>query len=110
MTPELNGSILKGITRTSIIELLGTWGIPVTEKKISVHELYRAYEEGHVEEIFGTGTAAVISPVGQLNWLGRNMMVNNGEIGELSQKLYDTITGIQTGKLEDPLEWTVEIK
>ncbi len=110
MTPELNGSILKGITRTSIIELLGTWDIPVTEKKISVQELYRAYEEGKVEEIFGTGTAAVISPVGELNWLGRNLLVNNGEIGELSQKIYDTITGIQTGKLEDTLDWTVEVK
>lgn len=110
MTPELNGSILKGITRTSIIELLGTWDIPVTEKKVSVQELYRAYEEGKVEEIFGTGTAAVISPVGELNWLGRNLLVNNGEIGELSQKLYDTITGMQTGKLEDKMGWTVEIK
>src|SRR5690606_8909602 len=68
VTPELNGSILKGITRMSIIELLGTWGINVTEKRISIDELYEAYEAGQVEEVFGTGTAAVISPVGELNW------------------------------------------
>ncbi|AIY06917.1 branched-chain amino acid aminotransferase [Planococcus sp. PAMC 21323] len=109
-TPELNGSILKGITRMSIIELLGTWGIPVTEKRISVDELYEAYEAGQVEEVFGTGTAAVISPVGELNWKGKKMIVNNHEIGELSQKIYDTITGIQTGKVEDTLGWTVEVK
>lgn len=110
VTPELNGSILKGITRMSIIELLGTWGITVTEKRVSIDELYEAYEAGHVEEVFGTGTAAVISPVGELNYKGKKMIVNNHEIGELSQKLYDTITGIQTGKIEDTLGWTVEIK
>ncbi|ANU09441.1 branched-chain amino acid aminotransferase [Planococcus antarcticus DSM 14505] len=110
ITPELNGSILKGITRTSIIELLGTWGVTVTEKRVSIAELYEAYEAGQVEEVFGTGTAAVISPVGELNWQGKKMIINNHEIGELSQKLYDTITGIQTGKIEDTLGWTVEIK
>ena len=110
VTPELNGSILKGITRMSIIELLGTWGINVTEKRISIDELYEAYETGQVEEVFGTGTAAVISPVGELNWKGQKMIINNHEIGELSQKLYDTITGIQTGKIEDTLGWTVEVK
>lgn len=110
VTPELNGSILKGITRMSIIELLKEWGIPVVERKISIEELSQAYTEGHLEEAFGTGTAAVISPVGELNWLGRKMIINNNEIGEVSKKLYDTITGIQTGKLEDLHDWTVEIK
>ncbi|MFC7063570.1 branched-chain amino acid aminotransferase [Halobacillus seohaensis] len=110
VTPELNGSILKGITRMSIIELLKKWDIPVVERKISVEELYKAYEEGLVEEAFGTGTAAVISPVGELNWLGRKMIINDHQIGELSQKLYDTITGIQTGKVEDRHEWTLEVK
>jgi len=110
ITPALSGSILKGITRMSIIELLNTWGIPVTEKKISIDELYQAYEDGLVEEAFGTGTAAVISPVGELNWQDKKIIVNNHEIGELSQKLYDTITGIQTGKQEDKLGWTVEVK
>lgn len=110
VTPELNGSILKGITRMSIIELLGTWGVTVTEKRVSINELFEAYEAGHVEEVFGTGTAAVISPVGELNWQGKKMIINNHEIGELSQKLYDTITGIQTGKIEDTLGWTLEVK
>jgi branched-chain amino acid aminotransferase len=110
VTPALNGSILKGITRTSIIELLHSWGTPVTERKVSINEIYQAFADGQLEEVFGTGTAAVISPVGELNWQGRKMVVNNHEIGELSQKLYDTITGIQTGKVEDALGWTVEVK
>jgi branched-chain amino acid aminotransferase len=110
VTPELNGSILEGITRMSIIELLKDWGISVTERKISLEELYEAYEEGKLEEAFGTGTAAVISPVGELNWGDRNMVINNREIGELSKKLYDTLTGIQTGKVEDLLNWTVEVE
>jgi branched-chain amino acid aminotransferase len=110
LTPELNGSILKGITRMSIIELLNTWDIKVTERKISIEEIYEAYEAGHVEEIFGTGTAAVISPVGELNWQGKKLIVNDHQIGELSQKLYDTITGIQKGAIEDSMGWTVEVK
>jgi branched-chain amino acid aminotransferase len=110
VTPELNGSILEGITRMSIIELLKDWGISVTERKISLEELYEAYEQGKLEEAFGTGTAAVISPVGELNWGDRNMVINNREIGELSKKLYDTLIGIQTGKVEDLLNWTVEVE
>ncbi|PPA69316.1 branched-chain amino acid aminotransferase [Jeotgalibacillus proteolyticus] len=110
VTPELNGSILKGITRMSIIELLNKWDIPVVERRISIDELYQAYEEGAVEEVFGTGTAAVISPVGELNWLGKKMIFNNHEIGELSQRLYDEITGIQTGKREDLYGWTIEVE
>ncbi|MDT8860665.1 branched-chain amino acid aminotransferase [Alkalihalobacillus sp. MEB130] len=110
ITPELNGSILEGITRMSIIELLKDWGVPVLERKISLEELYEAYDQGELEEAFGTGTAAVISPVGELNWGDRNIVINNGEIGELSKRLYDTLTGIQTGKIEDPYDWTVEVK
>ncbi|WP_227394843.1 branched-chain amino acid aminotransferase [Jeotgalibacillus aurantiacus] len=109
VTPALSGSILKGITRMSILELLNSWNVPVSERRIAIDELYEAYEQGLVEEAFGTGTAAVISPVGELNWQGKKMVFNNHEIGELSQKLYDTITGIQTGKVEDVFEWTVEI-
>lgn len=110
VTPALNGSILKGITRTSIIEMLNSWGTPVTERKVSINEIYQTFADGQLEEVFGTGTAAVISPVGELNWQGRKIVVNNHEIGELSQKLYDTITGIQTGKVEDTLGWTVEVE
>ncbi|MEC3884231.1 branched-chain amino acid aminotransferase [Halobacillus sp. HZG1] len=109
VTPALSGSILQGITRTSILELLRKWEIPVTERRISIDELYQAYEDGKLEEAFGTGTAAVISPVGELNWLGKKMVINNHEIGALSQELYDTITGIQRGRKEDRYGWTVEV-
>ncbi|ELK48128.1 UNVERIFIED_CONTAM: branched-chain amino acid aminotransferase [Halobacillus marinus] len=109
VTPALSGSILKGITRASILELLEKWGIPVTERRIAIEELYEWYEQGKVEEAFGTGTAAVISPVGELNWLGKKMVINDHEIGDLSQKLYDTITGIQRGRKEDTEGWTVTI-
>lgn len=109
ITPALNGSILEGITRMSIIELLDEWGIKVTERRLSMEEIRRAFENGELEEAFGTGTAAVISPIGELNWNNQKMIINNRETGELSKKLYDTLTGIQTGKLPDPLEWTVEI-
>ncbi|WP_226582012.1 branched-chain amino acid aminotransferase [Halobacillus litoralis] len=109
VTPALSGSILQGITRTSILELLRKWDVPVTERRISIEELYEAYEEGKLEEAFGTGTAAVISPVGELNWLGRKMVINDHEIGALSQELYDTITGIQRGRKEDVHGWTVEV-
>ncbi|MDN7242469.1 branched-chain amino acid aminotransferase [Planococcus sp. N028] len=109
ITPALTGSILKGITRMSIIELLKSWDMPVTERKISIEEVYRAFADGTIEEVFGTGTAAIISPVGELNWQGRKITINNREIGEISQRLYDTITGIQRGKLEDPFGWVVEL-
>lgn len=109
VTPALSGSILQGITRTSILELLRKWEVPVTERRISIEELYQAYEDGKLEEAFGTGTAAVISPVGELNWLGKKMIINNHEIGALSQELYDTITGIQRGRKEDVHDWTIEI-
>ncbi|GAE24512.1 branched-chain amino acid aminotransferase [Halalkalibacter wakoensis JCM 9140] len=110
ITPELNGSILEGITRKSIIEVLKDWNVPVKERKISLEELYDAYSKGQVEEAFGTGTAAVISPVGELNWGEKKMIFNDGQIGDLSQRLYDTLTGIQTGEIEDPYNWTVEVK
>ena len=110
LTPALNGSILAGVTRDSTINLLKSWGYKVNERKISIVELYDAYNEGKLQEIFGTGTAAVISPVGELNWEGRKMVINNGEIGQLSQKIYDTITGIQCGRIEDTMNWTVEVK
>lgn len=110
VTPSLEGSILAGVTRDSTIELLKSWGIPVTQRKISIDEVYEASQAGKLEEIFGTGTAAVISPVGELNWGGKIFTVNEGKIGTLSQKIYDVMTGIQTGKLEDTFGWVVEVK
>ena len=109
ITPALNGSILPGITRNSVLELCRSWGYPVEERKISADELIEAQKNGTLEECWGTGTAAVISPVGKLRYVDEVMTINGGSIGELSQKLYDTITGIQTGKLEDPRGWRVTV-
>ena len=109
VTPMLNGSILPGITRNSVIELCKQWGMTVEERKVSVDELITAQKEGRLEECFGTGTAAVISPVGKLRYKDDVMTINNNEIGEISQKLYDTITGIQWGKIAGPEGWSVEV-
>ena len=110
ITPALQGSILPGITRMSTIEMLKEWGMKVTERQISIEEIAEAAKDGRLKEAFGTGTAAVISPIGHLKWEDNIMIINNGEIGPISQKLYDTLTGIQWGKLEDKLNWTVEVK
>ncbi|MED1204024.1 branched-chain amino acid aminotransferase [Heyndrickxia acidicola] len=106
VTPALNGSILEGVTRNSVIQLLKHWDIPVSERRISIKEIFELHEEGKVTEAFGTGTAAVISPVGELNWKDKTIVLNGGKTGEISQKLYTTITGIQKGSLPDVLEWT----
>ncbi|MBR4765272.1 MAG: branched-chain amino acid aminotransferase [Clostridia bacterium] len=105
VTPMLNGSILPGITRNSVIEICKDWGLPVEERKVSVDELIETQKNGTLEECWGTGTAAVISPVGKLRYKDDVMIINGGGIGELSQKLYDTVTGIQLGKLEDKFGW-----
>ena len=110
VTPELNGSILPGITRNSVLTICRDWGLPVEERKISVDELIEAQKTGKLEECFGSGTAAVISPVGKLRYKDDVMTIGNGEIGEISQKLYDTVTGIQLGKLEDKFGWRVEVE
>ena len=110
ITPMLNGSILPGITRDSVITLCKSWGLDVEERKISAEELVEAQKSGKLEECFGTGTAAVISPVGKLRYKDDVMEISGGKIGKLSQKLYDTVTGIQTGKLEDPFGWSVVVE
>ena len=111
VTPKLNGSILGGVTRDSVIELLKYWNVPVKETKISIDEIYDAYQKGQLEEVFGTGTAAVISPVGELGWKDVAMQLPHAEAPDsIANRLYDALTGIQLGKTEDPLHWTVEIK
>lgn len=110
VTPSLNGSILHGVTRDSVIKLLKHWGVPVTERRISIEELYAASLDGQLEEAFSSGTAAVISPIGQLTWKDKDLVINNNEIGELSQKVYDTLTGIQYGREEDVFNWITEIE
>ena len=109
VTPMLNGSILPGVTRNSVIALCKKMGYEVEERRISAEELIEAQKAGKLEECFGTGTAAVISPVGKLRYVDDVMIINNNEIGEVSQKLYDTLTGIQWGKREDDMGWTVEV-
>lgn len=109
ITPALNGSILEGVTRNSIIQLLKHWNVPVFERKISIDDVVQAHKEGVLEEAFGTGTAAVISPIGEFFWKNEKMLVNNGAIGKLTQNLYDTLTGIQNGTKADPFGWVVKL-
>lgn len=110
VTPELNGSILPGITRRTVIELAKNLGMNVEERKISIDELATAARAGRVSEVFGSGTAAVISPVGRLRYEGQMMVFNDEKIGPLSQLFYDRITGVQYGRLPDEYNWmeTVE--
>lgn len=110
ITPALNGSILEGITRKSIIQLLHHWGLPVNERKISMEEVWNAYKQGRLEEAFGTGTAAVISPIGEFNWEGKKFTVNKGETGEIAKQLYDTLTSIQLGTETDLFDWVMNVK
>ncbi|MFR5601994.1 MAG: branched-chain amino acid aminotransferase [Lachnospiraceae bacterium] len=110
ITPALNGSILPGVTRDSVIALCKEWGIPVEERQISVDEVVAAAESGAMEECFGTGTAAVVSPVGELRYEEEKMEIGGGKIGSVTQRIYDTITGIQLGKIEGPAGWSVEVK
>ena len=108
-TPMLNGSILPGITRKSILEWLRAQGIAVEECRISVDELIEAAQSGALEEAWGCGTAAVVSPVGLLAYQDKEYVISGGEIGALTQKLYDTLTGIQWGVLDDPFGWIVPL-
>ena len=110
ITPALLGSILPGITRKSCLEILNKEGIKATERRLSLEELTNAVENGTLEEAWGCGTAAVISPIGLIEVNGNKYEINNGKIGPVSQMLYDKITGIQTGKIKDEFNWTVEVK
>lgn len=105
VTPELDGSILPGVTRKSCLELLRSWGYEVEERLLSIDELVEAAQNGKLEEAWGTGTAAVISPIGELYYNDEGYFIDNNNIGPVTQKLYDTLTGIQWGKLDDPFGW-----
>ena len=109
ITPMLEGSILPGVTRDSVITLLRDLGYKVTERRVDVDELFEAHKAGKLDEVFGTGTAAVISPVGLLDRDGEKIVINNGEIGKISQMLYDTLTGIQWGRIPDTRGWIVKV-
>ena len=110
VTPKLTGSILPGITRKSCIEVLKDAGYTVNERLLSVDELGEALRSGKLEEAWGCGTAAVVSPIGELCYKDVKYTINNGEIGKVTQSLYDTLTGIQWGKIEDKYGWTHIIK
>ena len=110
VTAPLEGSVLPGVTRDSIIHILKDWGYKVEERELSIDELMEAGRNGKLKEAFGTGTAAVISPVGQLYYKGEEIVINDFKTGELTQKLYDTLTGIQWGRLEDKYGWVRYIK
>ena len=109
VTPMLNGSILAGITRDSIMTLARDMGVEVEERRVAIKEVFDAAEDGTLEEAFGTGTAAVVSPVNSLCMDGKVIRIGDGSIGPLTQKLYDTLTGIQYGRLPDPHNWIIKL-
>jgi branched-chain amino acid aminotransferase len=109
VTPPLSGTILPGVTRDSALTILRDWGLPVSERLISIDEVVAAADQGTLREVWGTGTAAVISPVGELAYKDRKIVINGGRIGELTQRLYDAIVGIQYGAAPDSHGWMVEV-
>lgn len=109
ITPPLEGTILGGVTRDTSIHLAKKWKIDVRERRISIDEVLLASKKGILKEVFGTGTAAVISPVGEIQYGGERITINKGKIGSLSQRLYDEITGIQYGEKVDRFGWCYSI-
>ena len=109
ITPPLAGTILAGVTRDSVLALTREWGLRVSERPITIDEVVEAARKGTLQEVWGTGTAAVISPVGELAYKGERIVVNGGGIGPLTQKLYDTIVGIQYGTAPDTRGWTLTL-
>ena len=109
ITPELTGSILPGITRDSVIRLAKHWNLPVSERKISIDEVFEAHSKGILQEVFGTGTAAVISPVGELKYNDRNIHIGNGKVGPVAHRLFTTLMDLQYGKIEDHMGWIEKI-
>ena len=108
-TAACSGTVLPGVTRRSCIELLKDCGYEVIEGKLAIEDVMKAGHEGRLEEVFGTGTAAVVSPVKELDWKGDKVFINDGKIGDVTQKLYDTMTGIQWGRLPDEKGWVVPV-
>lgn len=110
VTPALLGSILPGITRRSVIELLRSRGVEVEEKEVAIADIIEGAKNGKLTEVFGTGTAAVISPVGTIGYGDKDYLVGGGKMGEITRSVYDELTGIQTGKREDPFGWVVRLQ
>jgi len=110
ITPELNRSILSGVTRDSVIKMAKSWGLKVVERKISIDEIYDAHKSGELKEIFGSGTAAVISPVGKIKYDGKEITIGDGGVGPLSGRLFQDLMNVQYGKAEDSFNWIVPVK
>lgn len=110
VTPQLNGSILPGITRDAVLKMAAGWGMTVEERLISIDEVISCHQAGQLQEIFGSGTAAVISPVGEICYGETTIQAGSGEVGPIARKLYDAITGIQYGKTPDTFEWVEAIE
>jgi branched-chain amino acid aminotransferase len=109
VTPPLSGSILPGVTRDSVLTLLHAWGVPVAERPVAIDDVLDAARAGTLREVWGTGTAAVISPVGELAYREERVVVNGGHPGELTQRLYEGLTAIQYARVPDPYGWTVPV-
>jgi len=109
ITPMLNGSILAGVTRNSVITLARSWGMKVTERRIGIDEVYAANQRGELKEIFGSGTAAVISPVGHMKFDGTEITIGDGGVGPVSARLFKELMDIQYGRARDPFGWTMTV-
>jgi branched-chain amino acid aminotransferase len=109
-TPALNRSILSGVTRDSVIKLAKSWGVNVVERKISIDEIYTAHAKGELKEVFGSGTAAIISPVGNIKFNGKEITIGDGSVGPFSAKLFKNLMDIQYGKAEDPFNWIMPVR
>lgn len=110
VTPPLGGSILPGITRDSVLALARRWNVPVAERPVTIDEIMDAHKNGSLQEIFGSGTAAVISPVNHLAWRDEELTIGDGGVGPMAQKFYAAITDIQYGRAEDPSGWIVPVE
>ncbi|MCX5833018.1 MAG: branched-chain amino acid aminotransferase [Deltaproteobacteria bacterium] len=109
VTPPLAGSILPGVTRDSVLQIAKRWGVKVSERRLSVDEIQEAHASGKLKEVFASGTAAIVSPVGQIYYKGKEYLINGGKTGELTEKLYNEILQIQYGEKEDPFGWRIRI-
>lgn len=110
ITPELNRSILSGVTRDSVLQLAKSWRIKTVERQISIDEVYAAHAKGELKEVFGSGTAAVISPVGKIKFDGKEIEISEGKVGPVSAKLFEELMNIQYGKTDDPFNWTMVVE
>ncbi|RDE17803.1 MAG: branched chain amino acid aminotransferase [Candidatus Thorarchaeota archaeon] len=108
-TSPLDGTILPGITRDSVLRISRDWGLKVSERRVSIHELLKGIEAGTVQEVFGAGTAAIIAPIGELSYQGTAYVINGGKTGDLTRRLYDEILGIQCGERQDSHGWVLSV-